>query len=145
MEATTPEELAAYLHERSQWWENTIRAANPADHDTRVSEIANRLRSIATQITTDNFKLIQQTCEVLEELAETHLQAELKGDYSGCEWLTETDLTERWSGKVSIETLRSWRKNKRRGPTYHKFEYKVLYRLSDIEAYERAGRRVITK
>jgi hypothetical protein len=47
--------------------------------------------------------------------------------------LTETDVARRW--RMSVRTLQAWRW-KQVGPPYIKAMGKVLYRLSDIEAFE---------
>lgn len=47
--------------------------------------------------------------------------------------LTEVDLARRW--RMSVRTLQAWRWRKV-GPPYIKAMGKVLYRLSDIEAFE---------
>ncbi len=56
--------------------------------------------------------------------------------------LTEVDVAGRW--RMSVRTLQAWRWRKV-GPPYLKAMGKVLYRLSDIEAFEtdnlQGGRR----
>lgn len=47
--------------------------------------------------------------------------------------LTETDVARRW--RMSVRTLQAWRWRKV-GPPYLKAMGKVLYRLTDIEAFE---------
>jgi hypothetical protein len=47
--------------------------------------------------------------------------------------LTENDLARRW--RMSVRTLQAWRWRKV-GPPYLKAMGRVLYRLSDIEAFE---------
>lgn len=50
--------------------------------------------------------------------------------------LTEAELAERWS--VTPRTLQLWRRAKK-GPAFLRLgERSILYRLEDIEAYERA-------
>lgn len=60
--------------------------------------------------------------------------------------LTPRELAERWKLGNSkndraggVGTLANWRSaNPRKGPPFIKFGRRVLYRLSDIEAYEAA-------
>jgi hypothetical protein len=49
--------------------------------------------------------------------------------------LNQTDLARRW--RISPRTLERWRWL-REGPRYLKLGGRVLYRVSDIEAYERS-------
>lgn len=53
--------------------------------------------------------------------------------------LNQTDLARRW--RISPRTLERWRWLKI-GPPYVKIGGRVLYRIEDIEAYERAGERL---
>ncbi|WP_103761360.1 MULTISPECIES: helix-turn-helix transcriptional regulator [Roseovarius] len=52
--------------------------------------------------------------------------------------LTQHDLAFRW--RVSRRTLERWRAQGR-GPDWLKICGRVLYRRSDVEAFEEAGRR----
>lgn len=51
------------------------------------------------------------------------------------EFLTIDDLVLRWRGAVSRGTLGNWRV-KGKGPAYRKIGQSVLYRISDVEAFE---------
>lgn len=53
--------------------------------------------------------------------------------------LKEEDLARRWG--LSVRTLQRWRWAKK-GPPYLKIGHRVVYRLSDIEAWEEATRCV---
>ena len=53
--------------------------------------------------------------------------------------LSQIDLALRW--KLSIRTLERWRWLKR-GPKYMKVGGRVRYRLSDVEAFEKAHERL---
>jgi len=50
--------------------------------------------------------------------------------------LTPEELCERWKGAVTIATLATWRA-RNIGPAYVKVGRHVLYRLEDVENYER--------
>ncbi len=52
------------------------------------------------------------------------------------EFLTPDDLATRWGGVIHKGTLANWR-SKGTGPQYIKLNGRVLYRVSDIEAWER--------
>lgn len=49
--------------------------------------------------------------------------------------LTDKELTKRW--RLARGTLANWRLAGK-GPAYIRFGRKILYRLSDVEAYETA-------
>lgn len=51
------------------------------------------------------------------------------------EWLTTEELSERLGGHVSPKTLVNWRQLGK-GPRWHKLGKRVLYRVSDVEAWE---------
>ena len=51
-------------------------------------------------------------------------------------FLTSTQLSERW--QLHQQTLIKWRKTGT-GPPYVKIKDKVLYKLADVEAYEKAN------
>lgn len=51
------------------------------------------------------------------------------------EFLTPDQLVERWAGAVGRGTLANWRAQKK-GPTFTKVGARVVYRVSDIEAWE---------
>lgn len=55
-------------------------------------------------------------------------------------FLTQSELAERW--RISPRTLERWRWQKT-GPAFTKLGGKVVYALSDVEAYERRRRRTI--
>lgn len=50
-------------------------------------------------------------------------------------FFTPSELSRRYDGKISTRTLANWR-NRKEGPKYTKLGGKVLYRLSDVEAWE---------
>jgi len=52
-------------------------------------------------------------------------------------FLTPAQLAARWGGAVSVRTLANWR-SVGKGPRYVKIGGRVRYRLSDVEAYEKA-------
>lgn len=52
-------------------------------------------------------------------------------------YLNQYELSKRW--KISPRTLERWRWL-RFGPAYTKVGGRVIYRVDDIEAYERSGR-----
>lgn len=49
--------------------------------------------------------------------------------------LSQAELAERWATKVA--TLESWRR-KGCGPLYLKLNGRILYRIADVEAFERS-------
>ncbi|WP_342627535.1 helix-turn-helix domain-containing protein [Nguyenibacter vanlangensis] len=51
------------------------------------------------------------------------------------EFLTIDDLVSRWRDSVSRRTLGNWRAQGK-GPPYRKIGQSVLYRLSDVIAFE---------
>lgn len=51
------------------------------------------------------------------------------------EFLTPEQLSERWSGSIKEQTLAIWRM-KSTGPKFIKLGNKILYKISDVEAYE---------
>jgi predicted site-specific integrase-resolvase len=53
--------------------------------------------------------------------------------------LNQEQLARRWS--LSARTLERWRSDGK-GPCYLRLGGRVAYRLEDIEAFEKAGRRV---
>jgi hypothetical protein len=53
------------------------------------------------------------------------------------QFLNQQELARRW--RLSERTLESWRW-KKIGPNYIRLEGKVVYALSDVEAYERRRR-----
>jgi len=53
-----------------------------------------------------------------------------------CEMLLQVELARRW--KLSPRTLERFRYEKK-GPPYVKIGGRVVYRVSDIEAFERSG------
>ena len=53
--------------------------------------------------------------------------------------LAPTELIERWRGSVTASTLTTWRSRKL-GPPYVKVGGRVLYPLSDVEAWEQRRR-----
>jgi hypothetical protein len=55
------------------------------------------------------------------------------------EFLTPKQLADRWQRPEG--TLRQWR-HKNTGPAYTKLKGSVRYRLSDVEAFEKAGEKV---
>lgn len=52
-------------------------------------------------------------------------------------YLNQYELAKRW--RISPSTLERWRWL-RSGPAYTKIGARVIYRVDDIEAYERSGR-----
>ena len=54
------------------------------------------------------------------------------------EWLTTEDLSARWRGHVSQKTLTNLR-HVGKGPTWTKLGKRVLYRLSDVQVWERSN------
>lgn len=55
------------------------------------------------------------------------------------EFLTPREVVDRWAGAVSIGTLANWRAQGK-GPTHTKVGSRVIYRIDDVEAYERQQR-----
>lgn len=52
-------------------------------------------------------------------------------------WLTAAELSARWNGTISVRTMANWRTSGC-GPRYFKLGGRVLYKISDIEDFERA-------
>lgn len=59
---------------------------------------------------------------------------------SSVEFLTVPQLVERWKRQVTVATLATWR-SRGNGPPYVKVGGKVLYRVADLEAYEKKNTR----
>lgn len=59
---------------------------------------------------------------------------------SSVEFLTVPQLVERWKRQVTVATLATWR-SRGNGPPYVKVGGKVLYRVTDLEAYEKKNTR----
>ena len=55
--------------------------------------------------------------------------------------LTPQQLSERWGGDFSVETLKRWRRI-RYGPPFMYIGRDVRYRLADVEAWEKT--RLVT-
>lgn len=53
-------------------------------------------------------------------------------------FLTPEELIDRWRGVVSLKTLENWRGCGKGPDFYRPARGKVLYRLSDVDAWERA-------
>jgi hypothetical protein len=53
-------------------------------------------------------------------------------------FLTPHQLCRRWANAVTPKTLANWR-SKRDGPTYYRLKGRVLYRLDDVLAWEKAN------
>ena len=51
-------------------------------------------------------------------------------------FLTPAELVERWNGTVTRNTLANWRAQSK-GPPFVKIGSRVVYRVSDLEAWER--------
>ncbi|GJE46130.1 DNA-binding protein [Methylobacterium soli] len=51
-------------------------------------------------------------------------------------FLTPKELSERWSGSICVRTLANWR-TMGNGPRYTKMGGRVVYRLTDVEEWER--------
>lgn len=51
-------------------------------------------------------------------------------------FLTTQQVSERYSGKVSVRTLNNWR-SLQTGPKFHKLGGRILYALSDLEKWEK--------
>lgn len=56
------------------------------------------------------------------------------------EFLTVAQLVERWKRQITVATLATWR-SRGNGPPYVKVGGKVLYRVTDLEAYEKKNTR----
>jgi hypothetical protein len=56
------------------------------------------------------------------------------------DFLTPAQLLDRWKQSVTLATLATWR-SRNTGPAYVKVGGKVLYRVSDVEAYEKKNTR----
>jgi len=56
------------------------------------------------------------------------------------DFLTPAQLLARWKHSVTLATLATWR-SRNTGPAYVKVGGKVLYRVSDVEAYEKKNTR----
>ena len=54
---------------------------------------------------------------------------------SSADFLTVDQLAARWLGQVTKATLATWR-SRGNGPAFVKVGGRVLYRRSDVEAYE---------
>lgn len=54
--------------------------------------------------------------------------------------LTPEELVERWKGKISFNTLRTWR-HRGKGPRFKKIGRAVFYPLDEVETYERERKR----
>jgi hypothetical protein len=52
------------------------------------------------------------------------------------EYLTPRELAERWRNIVTLSTLDNWRSSQNRGPRFVKIGGRVLYPVSEVEAYE---------
>lgn len=50
-------------------------------------------------------------------------------------FLTPEQLMERWQGRIMEGTLANWR-SQGKGPRHVKIGSKILYRLSDVKAFE---------
>lgn len=59
---------------------------------------------------------------------------------NGGPMLTPAELCERWNGTIREATLATWR-SRQTGPKYVKVGGRVLYRISDVEAYEAKNSR----
>lgn len=55
---------------------------------------------------------------------------------NAAEFLTTKELAERYEHKLSVRTIQNWR-NLQQGPKFLKLGGRVLYRLSDIEEWEK--------
>lgn len=58
------------------------------------------------------------------------------------EYMTPSDVVERYKGVISLKTLANWRV-KKEGPSYTKIGGKILYRLADLIEWE--GSRTMGK
>lgn len=52
-------------------------------------------------------------------------------------YLNVTELVARYNGNISKSTLANWRSN-REGPPYVKIGGRVMYKLADVETWERS-------
>lgn len=52
------------------------------------------------------------------------------------QFLTTEEVSQRYGGKISVRTLQNWR-NLQQGPKFMKAGGKVLYRISDIDEWEK--------
>lgn len=59
---------------------------------------------------------------------------------SSAEFLTVEQLVSRWLGQVTKATLATWR-SRGNGPAFVKVGGRVLYRVTDVEAYETKNTR----
>ena len=55
-------------------------------------------------------------------------------------YLTPTELVERWRGVVTLSTLDNWR-SLGRGPRYFRAGGRVLYPVQEVEAFEQRNMR----
>lgn len=69
-----------------------------------------------------------------------HQPAQMTTPTSSVEFLTVPQLVERWKRQVTVATLATWR-SRGNGPPYVKVGGKVLYRVTDLEAYEKKNTR----
>lgn len=51
-------------------------------------------------------------------------------------WLSPEELALRWRGVFTLKTLANWRSSQG-GPRFFRMRGRVLYRLEDVEAFER--------
>lgn len=51
-------------------------------------------------------------------------------------FLTPAELSARWDGRITVRTLANWR-SIQSGPPFVKIGGAILYRISDVEEYER--------
>jgi len=58
-------------------------------------------------------------------------------------FLTPPQLVERWGAQVTLATLATWR-SRSNGPAFVKIGGRVLYRTSDVEAYESRNTRGVS-
>lgn len=54
----------------------------------------------------------------------------------GSDFLTPRELTERWKRTITLRTLANWRYTQD-GPKFTKVGGRILYKLADVEEYER--------
>lgn len=59
---------------------------------------------------------------------------------SATEYITPSELEQRWRGTISLGTLANWRA-KGDGPAFRKIGGRVLYLLASVEHYERRRTR----
>jgi hypothetical protein len=50
-------------------------------------------------------------------------------------FLTPAELSARWDGRITVRTLANWRSSQS-GPPFVKLGGAILYRITDVEAYE---------